>query len=496
MIDTLKLQIALTKSQYAKVKREATNFDQWVFLDSAGEMHFLRRKGLSQIDSPSFHRSIRWDIPGEWNPDDSSLTIELSVPKYWYGHNVRLLYDFYSALCELKRELDRRLHCRLPEPRRWRLLRADFCYAWNVGSERNARLCIDSLKHLHFPRKKPHVYDSSIMFAARTYSIKFYRKHPEFVQHDRKVLLQDCNASPDWVDHWERMAKPIVRYEATLRRQYLKRAGITTVADLLKPHYDLCLRGDWGDSESHRLVLLPLALCCRDPDSSDRLFHRTIEEIAKCLDDYIQTGQELWEPKGVFYIGSSSSPRALHIRSLDPSVLDCLEPDNTTTLPCWHVPSDYPPGRVFLCDGSRSIVIIKKTVMEVHLEKFLNKFLRENRGMQSRDEVRSLLLEHYKPNKAMRLYGTWLSILDIGSDRAKELYGNTAFYRDRKLLENAGVSLVEPPRIVPGSDSEILRNFKFEIPSIRVTNPVDDNRTSENVLNLTAERLQRSLDAM
>jgi len=90
MIDTLKLGIPLTENQYKRIRQIASDCDRWQWVlhnEFSGDLLFRRVSGVAKTDGVSFHRELRWDIPANYEPN-CKLTLEFSVPKYWYGHNI------------------------------------------------------------------------------------------------------------------------------------------------------------------------------------------------------------------------------------------------------------------------------------------------------------------------------------------------------------------------------------------------------------------------
>lgn len=112
MLDTLKFAIPLTDKQHGRILEVIfqSNRDQWaLFNPTTGEMSFRRMLGLAEMDSESFHREIRWDVPGRYISGDTHLVIEFSLPKFWYGHNVSLLYEPTKPLNYFKQLIEKQL---------------------------------------------------------------------------------------------------------------------------------------------------------------------------------------------------------------------------------------------------------------------------------------------------------------------------------------------------------------------------------------------------
>lgn len=451
MIDTIKLGIPISASQLTKLHKLLAGDDRWQwvqFQNSTGEMRFTRCRGLAHLDQHSYHREMFWDIPQIYIPDQTFLTLELSLPKFWYGHNIHLLYDFVEVLRYLKKLLESQLHCKFPDVLTWQVWRVDCCYAWRTPSQQIAQQLLDSLKHLNFPYKKPIIYPTSIVFAGNTYSLKFYLKLPEFIKNDRVALLKD-KASMEWVNHLEQRADGVIRFEATLRRKYLKRKKIETVAQLATVSHQLTWTQEFIELNQHLI---------QEPDA----LHQCMMFVMRYT--YIKRGVLVEHPY----------PRIVDYEGYQMKEGDIF----------------YAPAQKFtLHDGSERIhngggfVVSETNNPTSILQYFLNKFLGENRGMNEADEVKTKLYQTYKPAKAFRLYATWLAVQKHGSQQIKQDIGDDSYYRIKRDLKLAGCSFIDPP-IVTNLDDQFLKVFSMDIPSTFATNNVDDFRDSENVINL------------
>jgi hypothetical protein len=451
MLDTLKVSIPLAKAQHKRIRDVAAKADRWQWVlcnESTGELMFRRISGLASMDGESFHRELRWDIPQTYG-NDCKLSLEFSVPKYWYGHNIRLLYDFIAALKSLKRSLEKQFGMKgrgqLPDVMNWEVSRVDACYGWQFPHQRLAQQFLDSLKRLHFPRKSPVIYPTAILFKGNTYSVKFYLKHPEFRSHDLKALVK-ANASLEWVNHCEQMADGVLRFEVTLRSRYLKRQGITTVNDLVKPSFFY----EWNDGyeptdELENMASMWAVVC----------FYLNQEGVdVTDIQKLMETPKDKGHP---IYDGQTISAPSLRVELPD----RCIS---------------FPGG---------SLTYRQKHPVTSLLQGFLTKFVGENAGMQKADEVESKLLESFKPVKAARLVSFWLYIQKFGSSKARDVFGKRSYYYSRTELKKAGVTLIEPPsgKVISIVDRDFLQNFRLEIPSQYAVNKVDDFRNSENILN-------------
>lgn len=453
MIDTIKLGISITRNQHRKLERlVADNADwQWVMFNAkAGELRFLRHKGLAKLDQQSFRREIFWDIPEFYEEGNTYLTLELSIPKYWYGHNIHLLYDYIKALNELRKSLQKQLRLKLPKVDDWQVWRADICYAWRCPSQRISESILDSIKKLHFPRKRPHIYGDSIMFAGTTYSLKFYLKLPEFFAHDCKALLKS-NARLDWVNHLEEKADGVLRCEATLRRKYLQRNGIKTVADLTSS--TTYFRNDDELKENY-------------PEIDRSPCMNTIATI--CILKYMDTNTDVYIENNELKI--SSQLLAKFNENYEFHAPEC----NVDFL-----------GQNYHFKGGGFYTIVKPKTVDI-LTKIITKLIGEHKGMETIDQIEEKLSKLYRNHKVADLVGFWLYVQRKGIKAAKERFNKDKFYRNKRALKEAGVSLVEPVRVIDARD-RFIKEFKIELPSSHVTNKFDDHRDSDNILNLPTQ---------
>lgn len=465
MIDTVKLGIPLTRYQLEKLNKHSSQDDHWQWIQiqpSTGERRFFRVKGIAELDRPSFHRDTAWHIPHRYMPPrlekrgnefvdihQTFLTVELSIPKFWYGHNIYLLYGFVDALRELKGILEKQLHCRFVDVLDWQLFRVDICYAWRTPSQNTARQILKSLEHLHYPRKKPTIYPGeSIVFRGATYSFKFYLKLPEFLKNDRKVLL-DQKASVDWINYLEKLATGVLRCEATLRHQCLKNRKIKTVADLASSSISL----EWSQD--------------------------FIDLNPGVLEDQFKLYASIMTING--YILSQK------IKADLVNVYQRILTKNEFPLEDGEV-CEAPPMTIEVAGiehkhNGGGYTVRKKDNPTTILQYFIEKFIGKNRGMDTADQVKAKLLEKYKTNKAARLLGFWMHVQKFGSQDAKDLYGRDSFYDAKSDLRAAGVSLLEPPKVLDRAE-RFIEQFSLDVPSPHVVNVVDDYRDSGNLLNL------------
>jgi Phage replication protein CRI len=454
MIDTIKLGILISESQHENLVNIVNKDSGWkwvMFNAEAGELRFLRHKGLIQADQQSFRREIFWDIPEFYEIDNTHLTVEFSVPKYWYGHNIHLLYDYIRAIREFRQLIQKQLNLTLPEVETWQVWRADICYAWRCPTQQIAEQILDSIKKLHFPRKRPHIYGDSIMFTGTTYSLKFYLKLTEFFAHDRKALLKG-DAKLEWVNYLEQKADGVLRVEATLRRKYLERKGIKTLADLnAKTTY---FRNDDELKENY-------------PEIDDNPSANTFATM--CILKYMDKKTDICIQDGRLNIHSELLAKFNENYKFYAPECEVKILGETT----------------YFAGGGFSTIIKSKTV-EI-LSEIITKLVGEHKGMETSEQVREKLRKIYKPAKASRLLGFWLFVQKLGVKAAKNDFGHNSFYVSKRALKEAGVGLVEPVKIIDASD-RFIKEFKIEAPSSYATNRFDDHRNSDNLLNLISDQ--------
>jgi hypothetical protein len=456
MIDTIKLHIPLTETQHQSILliAEATDRDQFARVNLlSGELRLFRVAGLATTDQHSFHREIRWDIPPTHSPG-CCLVCELSLPKFWYGDNVRLLYDSRKALDLLRDYLNKafqlRTKRRLTPIENWRVTRLDCCYCWRFPTQQMAKHFLESLKNMRLPHKgEPIKYHNSILFKGgeyATYSAKFYLKLPEFLSHDAKAMRK-AKAFESEIRLRESLAEGLLRFEVTLREKWLKRHEIETVADVIHPFTELTfdsamveqLKPFWNPKLTYTAVL---GYWVKENQADDLK-----------LSEVLKDGSYLSAPPATFTIGS--------------------------------IKYNHPGG------GFRVKVVQDRP--EQILKDMLEKIVGNDASIGFADKVRQLLLDTYKPSTAANLTAFWLYVQKFGSDSAKEVYGRRAYYYKKQQLKKAKVSLLERKDNTIIVGKEFFDVFSLSIPSEYVGNKVDDERDSINVLNIVPRLNNSSL---
>lgn len=454
MIDTIRFGIPLNLEQYHHLYNlvHESEREQWAKVRlSTREIALTRIKGLIDLDQQSFRRDIFWDIPDNYKDGETYLIIELSLPKFWYRHNIWLLHNFWNALDKLKEILEKQLEIEFVDWQEWELFRLDICYAWKCPSEEIARALINSLKKLKFPRKKPHIYEDSIMFSAPTYSLKFYLKYPEFMHHDYKILKKQ-NIGKDNLRKLQNEAQGVLRCEATLRRQYLKYKDITCIYHLLNGVTE------YFDDEE---------LKDNYPDLDDTFDYRRF--ISLCIHKYNNLKSKI--------ITSSFDP--------------IMDDDKFERF--WMGGYFYAPkfkfemyGETVEYKGGGFTSIFTPNFLEV-LNTMIGKLIGEHRGIDKINEIKEKLEAKYIQSKSSSLIAFWVLIQREGIAEAKNIFGHDKYYRYKRDLREAGIGIVEPVRVINAAE-RFRKDFRFEIPSQFIVNEKDHARGSEDLLEFPSQK--------
>lgn len=220
MIDTVKLKIPIDDVAYEEISKWCDVHIGIRKNDTAGNItkYFITK---ANIELGSHHREWLIRVPQQFTEHgDNHITLELSVPKYVYGHNVRMLSvaDFHKAMVNINKELfeQRKISSPLED---WEILRLDICYNWKLSSEEDLDKALKIIQNLNYPRKQKFEYGTSVMFKGSAYTVKFYTKYPEFMAHDYKYFIK---YNYDNLEEIMELAKRVLRFEVTIRHTHFK----------------------------------------------------------------------------------------------------------------------------------------------------------------------------------------------------------------------------------------------------------------------------------
>ncbi len=211
MIDTIKFLIPMPDINLVEqLKSNLMRFRKDDLRTGKMEFEFFS----SNIELGSYHRTVAiksTNVP-------QGFFIEFSVPKYFKGNNVEMIYPHQlpEILSRLYDELCEYMNYKLADIYTWPIYRLDVCYNWIFKDTNEATYAMDFLRRIDFPRKKKYIYDTSVMYKGTAYTVKFYAKGSEFQAHDfDKIEINRAMALQAWADH-------IVRFEVNLKRVYLQ----------------------------------------------------------------------------------------------------------------------------------------------------------------------------------------------------------------------------------------------------------------------------------
>lgn len=147
--------------------------------------------------------------------------LEFSAPKYYYGHNIYLLYpeEYFKNTTKLYYDLVNYFGTDFPRPSLWEYQRIDVCYAWKFESSSITEVLLSFLKTLSVPRKEMLEKPTSMMWKGKIYSTKFYLKNDEYYVHDfKEIKKKNLDRAYQLLD----FSKNVLRFEATIRKEALK----------------------------------------------------------------------------------------------------------------------------------------------------------------------------------------------------------------------------------------------------------------------------------
>lgn len=119
-------------------------------------------------------------------PSEPYLVIELSIHKFYEGHNIK---NGKKMLQPMFKDLVKFLSCtfKAPFPKysEWFILRLDYAETFRI---KNIEKYFKYLKNCEYSRRKVMRYDTAIFIPGTTTSVRLYSKEHEFKKHDYKKL--------------------------------------------------------------------------------------------------------------------------------------------------------------------------------------------------------------------------------------------------------------------------------------------------------------------
>ena len=173
------------------------------------------------------------------------IVVECSLHKLLMNHNC---YggpaDIKRSIAYLVRFLEQVMNVDLPDYQEWEVKRIDVAKIYYFKDKNICKKIVSNLRNSYYTRRKPRIYDTSVMFSGSTTSVKLYWKGPEFKKHDykriKKYILREVDRNWNKEDcdllqhklamlqkHFDQVlekAYRIIRYECEIKTRKLKEA--------------------------------------------------------------------------------------------------------------------------------------------------------------------------------------------------------------------------------------------------------------------------------
>lgn len=232
----------------------------------------------------SYDYRIRLKVDNtEWIKEESP--VPQRVETYWHIvvecslHKLMLNHNCYGGPCDIHRSiaylvrfLEDVMYVKLPHYEEWEVKRIDVAKIYHFKEKEICKKIVSNLRNSYYTRRKPRIYDTSVMFSGSTTSVKLYWKGPEFEKHDykriKKYILREVDLSwnkdnCDLLQHKLAMlqkqldqvlekAYRIIRYECEIKPRKLKEAFETDTV-LVKILDDEILH-NIADTELYKLI--------------------------------------------------------------------------------------------------------------------------------------------------------------------------------------------------------------------------------------------------
>lgn len=239
----------------------------------------------------SYDYRIRLKVDNtEWIKEDSP--VPKRVETYWHVvvecslHKLLMNHNCYGGPADIKRSiaylvrfLEEVMHVKLPDCQDWEVKRIDVAKIYHFKDKNICKKIVGNLRNSYYTRRKPRIYDTSVMFSGSTTSVKLYWKGPEFEKHDykriKKYILREVDLSwnkdnCDLLQHKLALlqkqfdqvlekAYRIIRYECEIKQRKLKEAFES----------DKVLVKSLSDEKLHEIAEIELFKLMREDDNMD-----------------------------------------------------------------------------------------------------------------------------------------------------------------------------------------------------------------------------------
>lgn len=223
MIDTVRFKTQISPRDSEIIRSECYRMQK--AKKEGGDILYQVYNGDFEIGS--YSRKINFFFP----KNNQEMTFELSLPKYAFGNNVQMLYrsELPFVIDNLYIELIEKF-AYFPLVESWEIQRVDYCYNWKFETNEKMTEILNLLRLLDYPRKQKYLYDTSLMFKGKTYSVKFYQKNPEFIKHDYPALIKKAESGVftdgkqiEFAENIKKESENMLRYEVSVRKQALQK---------------------------------------------------------------------------------------------------------------------------------------------------------------------------------------------------------------------------------------------------------------------------------
>lgn len=225
------------------------------------------------------------------------LEVECSLHKILMNHNC---YggpvNAQESIAYLVMFIENTMNVKLPEYYWWEVKKIDVSRIYQFMDSKICSKVISNLKKSYYTRRKPQIYDTSVMFAGSTTTTKFYWKGPEFLKHDYKRLKKyaakhkDKVAQKDYFDieyfkmnslflkieEIKNIAMRTIRFECSIKNRKLKDLFDAETVCVYMLH----------DETLHNCMLEELKKLIKEDDSMDlvRRSDLVLERLIKLYD--------------------------------------------------------------------------------------------------------------------------------------------------------------------------------------------------------------------
>lgn len=181
----------------------------------------------------SYDYRIRFKVDNtEYIKEDTRTPVR--VQTYWYIvvecslHKLLMNHNCYGGPREIKKSvkylvnfLESVTSVELPDYKQWEVKRIDVSKIFVFKNKAICKKIVDNLKNAYYTRRKPRIYDTSVMFSGSTTTVKLYWKGPEFKKHDYKRLVKYINREIDL--NWSKDNHDLIMHKlALLKMEYDK----------------------------------------------------------------------------------------------------------------------------------------------------------------------------------------------------------------------------------------------------------------------------------